>query len=148
MITKDSFLNLASASRMAILLETANIANKKNMLTHPETFNVCEKALNQCRSWLRGEAISPDELARYIDAESSENPWMQESVFRNDLEGLDALIFVTMVIAHVAHFAYLANQQERRMSEAVSEAGLSLVDSLMEYGKNYGLFSSDDTSSA
>ncbi|WP_288410549.1 Imm6 family immunity protein [uncultured Herbaspirillum sp.] len=124
---------------MNILLDAADIANEVNIQRHPETFDVCRNAIKKCRDWVKEGGVSPTELAHYIDAECSENPWMEESLFKDDPEGLDALIFVTMVIAHVAHFAYIGNKQQSRMSESIAEAGVSLIDSLIEYGRKYGL---------
>ncbi|ALU87649.1 hypothetical protein Hrubri_0422 [Herbaspirillum rubrisubalbicans M1] len=133
---------------MTVLLNAAATANDVYMHSHPKTFSICKDALKRCRDWVRGELVSPAELANYIDAECSENPWMEESLFDDDSEGLKALIFVTMVIAHVAHFAYIGNGQESRMSESISEAGISLIDALIEYGKRYGLVVSGPISEA
>lgn len=95
--------------------------------------------LNLCRTWMAGCAVAPDELAHFVDVDVGEKSCLQESWFQEDAEGRDAFIFVTMVVAHVAHFAYVAAGQELRMSESIAEAGWNLIDTLIEYGRNEGL---------
>jgi len=65
---------------------------------------------------------------------------MQESKFRYDPDGLNALIFLTLVVGHITHYAYLHANQSERMSEAIAEAGENIRELLVEYGKNMGSF--------
>ncbi len=141
MPTDESLSQLEPASRMAILLDAADAASRLKLDRHPETLDACMNALNLCRTWMAGGAVAPDELAHFVDVEVGEKSCLQESWFQEDAEGCDAFIFVTMVVAHVAHFAYVAAGQETRMSESISEAGWNLIDTLVEYGRNEGLLS-------
>lgn len=141
MPTGESLKQLEPASRMAILLEAADAASRLKLDRHPETLDACMNALNLCRTWVAGGAVAPDELAHFVDVAVGEKSCLQESWFQEDAEGRDAFIFVTMVVAHVAHFAYVAAGQEPRMSESIAEAGWNLIDTLIEYGRNEGLLS-------
>lgn len=109
------------------------------MATHPETFDVCKQAIQRCRDWLSHKPVNPEDLAAYIDADEAANPWMQESVFRTDPEGLNALVFMVMVVGFVAHLAYLRAGTPERMSEAIAEADENILESIADYGKAYGL---------
>lgn len=126
-------------SRIDLLLRTADIANEVNMLGHPNTFYACRQAIQKCRDWLDAKGIAPEALAEYVDADGEANPWMQESVFQRNSSGLQSLIFITMVVGHVAHFSYLHSGHAEKMSEAVAEAGENILESIVEYGEEYGL---------
>lgn len=126
-------------NRVAVLLSAADAANKTIMASHPKTFDVCRQALKKCRDWLNTEDITPEALAEYLDADEAANPWMQESVFRNDPDGLNALVFITMVVGHVAHYAYLRADKTERMSEVIAEADENILGPMIDYGKKYGL---------
>ena len=122
-----------------MLLLAADVANKTVMVRHPKTFDVCRQAIQKCRDWLSTENITPEVLAEYIDADEEANPWMQESVFRGDPDGLHALVFITLVVGHVAHNAYLHAGNANGMSEAIAEAGENILGPMGDYGKKYGL---------
>lgn len=126
-------------TRMAVLLSAAGVANKMIMVSHPKTFEVCKQAIQKCEDWLNTGNITPEALAAYIDADEAANPWMQESAFRSDPDGLNALVFITMVVGHVAHFAYLSMGKAERMSEVVAEADENVLEPIVDYGKKYGL---------
>jgi len=125
--------------RIDLLLRTADIANEVNMVGHPNTFHACKQAIQKCRDWLDAKGIAPETLAEYVDADGDANPWMQESLFEPNSSGLQSLIFITMVVGHVAHFSYLRAGNAEKMSEAVTEAGDNILESLVEYGGKYGL---------
>lgn len=125
--------------RVLSLLAMANRANETIKVSHPESFKVCERALVVCKDWLGGKRITPESLAFYLDADETENPWMQESIFSGNLAGLNALVFMTMVIGHVAHLAYVNSGKSKYMSDIVSEAGSNILESIAEYGASYGL---------
>ncbi|WP_244138187.1 Imm6 family immunity protein [Burkholderia vietnamiensis] len=125
--------------RVLSLLAMANRANETIKTSHPESFKVCERALVSCKDWLDGKPITPESLAFYLDADETENPWMQESIFRGDPVGLNALVFITMIIGHVAHIAYVNSGKSKYMSEIISEAGSNILEAIVEYGAPYGL---------
>ncbi|NTZ81708.1 hypothetical protein FCJ61_01375 [Burkholderia metallica] len=125
--------------RVAALLAAAERANSTIEINHPESFGACRLALDKCKAWLNGEATSPEVLAAYLDSDEAENPWMQESKFKNDSCGLNALIFITMVIGHTAYLAYEHEGKSKEMSETISEAGPTIFESIAEYGEPYGL---------
>ena len=123
--------------RAGVLLTLADRANGTLLRKNSQTFRVCDQAIRQCRAWLDGKHVSAHALAEYLDAEEGENPWMQESVFSGDAEGLHALVFVTMIIGHIAHLAYLKVDESGRMSEVIAEAGENLLEHIAEYGDVY-----------
>ncbi|WP_321856714.1 Imm6 family immunity protein [Burkholderia cenocepacia] len=125
--------------RVLSLLAMANRANETIKASHPESFEVCERALVACKDWLNGKPITPENLAFYLDADETKNPWMQESIFSGDPAGLNALAFMTMVIGHTAHLAYVNSGKSKYMSEIISEAGSNIFESIVEYGAPYGL---------
>ncbi len=127
--------------RFATLLKAATTAGESIENSHPETFKVCKEALEKCRIWVDTKHVAPQSLSTYIDADETTNPLMQESIFRNDPDGLNALIFLTLVVGHIAHYAYLHANQPERMSEAIAEAGENIRELLVDYGKKYGLVS-------
>ena len=127
------------SNRIDLLLRTADIANEVNMVSHPNTFYACRQAIQKCRDWLEEKGIAPEALAEYVDADGDANPWMQESIFERNSSGLQSLIFITMVLGHVAHFSYLRAGNAEKMSEAVAEAGENILEFLVEYGEKYGL---------
>jgi hypothetical protein len=125
--------------RVALLLFAADVANRTIMVDYPKSFDVCRQAIQKCKEWLNTEDITPEALAEYIDADETTNPWMQESVFRSDPDGLNALVFITMVVGHVAHYAYLRAGKAERMSETIAEADENILGPMVDYGKKYGL---------
>lgn len=127
------------SNRIDLLLRTADIANEVNRVSHPNTFYACRQAIQKCRDWLEEKGIAPEALAEYVDADGDANPWMQESIFERNSSGLQSLIFITMVLGHVAHFSYLRAGNAEKMSEAVAEAGENILEFLVEYGEKYGL---------
>ncbi|OWQ48862.1 hypothetical protein CDL60_02945 [Roseateles noduli] len=78
-------------------------------------------------------------MAWYVDADDAQNPWMRESLFKDDPEMLDALVFITMVIGYVSHFAYVQVSRRDQMSESIAEAGEEIVPDLEAYGAPFGL---------
>ena len=133
----QSLRDMPLPRRIGVLLSCADIANRSIMLSHPKTFEVCKEAIQKCRDWLEGQNITPEALAMYLDADEAENPWMQESQFRNDTDGLNALVLITMVIGYVAHFAYLHVGKAEKMSEIIAEAGESILVPIVDYGERY-----------
>ena len=127
------------SNRIDLLLRTADIANEVNRVSHPNTFYACRQAIQKCRDLLEEKGIAPEALAEYVDADGDANPWMQESIFERNSSGLQSLIFITMVLGHVAHFSYLRAGNAEKMSEAVAEAGENILEFLVEYGEKYGL---------
>jgi len=125
--------------RVLLLLLVANRANETINVSHPESFDVCCQALRKCKEWVDGAPVSPENLAAYLDADEAKNPWLQESIFNEDPDGLNALVFVTMVVGHVANLAYVNSGESRRMSEAIAEAGSNIFESIAEFGERYGL---------
>jgi len=136
---REILRDMPLSNRIDVLLRTADIANKVNMVSHPNTFYACRQAIQKCRDWLDAKDIPPDALAEYVDADDEANPWMQESVFKRNSIGLQSLIFIIMVVGHVAHFSYLRAGKAEKMSEAVTEAGDNILESIAEYGEKYGL---------
>ncbi|QJQ00180.1 Imm6 family immunity protein [Herbaspirillum rubrisubalbicans] len=140
MINGEKILrDIPLSNRLDALLRAADIANEVNRVSHPNTFCACRQAIQKCRDWLDKKEISPEALAEYVDADGDANPWMQESIFKPNSSGLQSLIFITMVVGHVAHFSYLRVGDSEKMSEAVTEAGDNVLKSIAEYGEKYGL---------
>lgn len=139
--TEAKLLTDTSCSyRINALLTAAHHANETIKSSHPETFFVCQKALAECGNWVDNEkSVLPETLASYLDAEDSQNPWMQETLFNDDPDGLNALIFITMVIGHISHIAYINAGKYEQMSEIIAEAGENIFQLLLDNGKKYGL---------
>lgn len=125
--------------RASALLEVAGRANETIRASHPQSFKACEQALAACKDWLDGKPVTPESLATYLDADGRGNPWMQEAVFNGDPSGLNALIFITMVIGHIAYISYVNHEKSMYMSEVISEAGSNIFKSIAEYGTPYGI---------
>ncbi|QUO26127.1 hypothetical protein KEH57_04120 [Burkholderia cenocepacia] len=137
--TAKILTNMSWQKRAEVLLTAAERANSTIEINHPESFDACRLALEKCKAWLNGVVTSPEVLAAYLDSDEAENPWMQESKFKNDSRGLSALIFITMVIGHIAYLAYEHEGKSKEMSETISEAGSTIFESMAEYGEPYGL---------
>lgn len=60
-------------------------------------------------------------------------------MFERNSSGLQSLIFITMVVGYVAHFSYLLAGNAEQMSEAITEAGDNILESIVKYGEKYGL---------
>jgi hypothetical protein len=124
------------SKRVSKLLLGAEVANTFFGSRYPETNAVCTEALGLCWDWLGDRNLPPEALARYLDADELDNPWMSEAIFRNDLQGLNALIFITLVIGHVAYLAYMQAGKAQLMSEIVQEAGDQIIDQILLYKKS------------
>lgn len=81
----------------------------------------------------------PGALAEYLDADESVNPWMQESMFGTDLNNLNEIVFIAMIFGYVAHLAYLQSGEASRMSEVIAEADENISESIVDYGRKFGL---------
>lgn len=121
------------------LLSAARRAAACLRVVRHETGAVCSEGLDKCERWLAGEDAGPAELAWYVDADEEQNPWMRESLFKDDPEALRALVFVTMVIGYVAHFAHVQVVGLDQMSEPIAEAGEWIVPDLVAHGAPFGL---------
>ncbi|WP_431263011.1 Imm6 family immunity protein [Roseateles chitinivorans] len=125
--------------RPEALLSAARMAAERLRVVREETGAVCGEGLDKCERWLAGETVEPAELAWYLDADEEQNPWLRESLFKDDPETLRALVFVTMVIGYVAHFVYVQVAGQVQMPESIAEAGEGIVPDLVAYGAPFGL---------
>jgi len=132
-------VNMPMLDRVDVLLSAANVANKTLMAGYPNTYEVCSQAIQKCREWSNGGDIAPETLAEYLDADESDNPWMRESLFGANAEGLNALVFITMIVGHVAYLAYTRSGKADCMSQVICEADESILEYISDYGREYGL---------
>ncbi len=126
--------------RISIFLLAAEQANQTIKSNYPETYEVCQKAIEQCWEWFGNRITQPKTLAYYLDANDTDNIWLQESLFERDPDGLNVLIFITMIIGHVAHLAYFQAGETKFMSEIIAEAGENIIESIIDYGSKLKLW--------
>lgn len=71
-----------------------------------EGYSLAKNALRLCWKWVKGENISGDTLAEYVDGPTEKDLGMREGQYNGNQDMISALVAVTLTIGLVSRFAY------------------------------------------